>query len=525
MASITTDRRHGVSSSSAIKVPCITATTANITLSGEQTIDGIACVADDRVLVKDQTDGIENGIYQVSTGTWQREPDWDGTRDVKEGTAVFITDGSSTRGNFRVTTADPIVVGTTSVAFEFSELDITLRTDLASTATDKGASLVDFSNGIDINGTIVIVDATNGSFIVNSEHNASDSTLGIIVGGGSAIQPNLIGSPTKPQGSDFTPTGWADDTGYVATTATQAFIGAGGDNICNQSAGSITGGAHNFIKYNAGGHSNIHGGSYNLISGFRSFIAHGVANTITGSASSLSAIGGGQNNNLTGSQSVILNGRDCTVDGDYSLAFGRNAKASNDGVVVFADDVVSNFEVTTTRQFAARYANGYRFTSGNFGISDALTAPEPASKLHVHTETQISTGESAFRLQGLGAQNEEIGMALYAPYDTASSNRAGRIFAKFTDTNFNAAHLIFQSMAAGDTLVDTLTVNRGNVVLGSAAIATTATDGFLYATSCAGDPTGTPTSYTGRSPVVYDSTNKKICVYDGAAWVCTAALT
>jgi len=45
-----------------VKIPCIVATTANITLSGEQTIDGVL-TSTNRVLVKDQTAGAENGIY------------------------------------------------------------------------------------------------------------------------------------------------------------------------------------------------------------------------------------------------------------------------------------------------------------------------------------------------------------------------------------------------------------------------------------------------------------------------------
>ena len=46
------------------------ATTGNITLSGEQTIDGVAVYASDYVLVKNQSTSTQNGIYQVSTSTW-----------------------------------------------------------------------------------------------------------------------------------------------------------------------------------------------------------------------------------------------------------------------------------------------------------------------------------------------------------------------------------------------------------------------------------------------------------------------
>lgn len=113
---VSATRRQGVNSSAAHKVPCIAATTANITLSGEQTINAIAVVADDRVLVKDQTDGIENGIYDVSTGSWTRAPDWDGSWDVVSGTSVYVTGGTN-KTEWYVTTSGAVVVGTTSIAF------------------------------------------------------------------------------------------------------------------------------------------------------------------------------------------------------------------------------------------------------------------------------------------------------------------------------------------------------------------------------------------------------------------------
>lgn len=58
----------------------------------------------------------------------------------------------------------------------------------------------------------------------------------------------------------------------------------------------------------------------------------------------------------------------------------------------------------------------------------------------------------------------------------------------------------------------------GNFVFNTAAIATNATDGFLYLSSCAGTPTGTPTAYTGRVPLVINTTNNKLQFYSNGAW-------
>lgn len=116
-----TDRINGLTGSVAIKAPCRIGTTANIALSGLQTVDGILLAAGDRVLVKNQTAGAENGIYLASSGVWAREPDFDGARDVVKGTQVEVTDGTVNAGFFfTVATANPILPGTTAIAFTSS---------------------------------------------------------------------------------------------------------------------------------------------------------------------------------------------------------------------------------------------------------------------------------------------------------------------------------------------------------------------------------------------------------------------
>ena len=58
----------------------------------------------------------------------------------------------------------------------------------------------------------------------------------------------------------------------------------------------------------------------------------------------------------------------------------------------------------------------------------------------------------------------------------------------------------------------------GGIVMGTAAIATNATDGFLWVISGAGTPTGVPTTYTGRVPMYVDTTNSQLWLYLGGAW-------
>jgi hypothetical protein len=102
----------------AVKAPVRAATTANITLSEEQTVDGVALVSADRVLVKNQSTGSDNGIYLVSTGPWARVTDMDGNGEIAHGTIVFVTSGAvNALAQWYVSTADPIVIGATSITF------------------------------------------------------------------------------------------------------------------------------------------------------------------------------------------------------------------------------------------------------------------------------------------------------------------------------------------------------------------------------------------------------------------------
>ena len=75
------------------KASCVAATTANITLSGTQTIDGVALIAGDRCLVKDQTLSQNNGIYLVAAGAWTRATDMDTWLEVP-GAFTFIEQGT-----------------------------------------------------------------------------------------------------------------------------------------------------------------------------------------------------------------------------------------------------------------------------------------------------------------------------------------------------------------------------------------------------------------------------------------------
>jgi hypothetical protein len=103
----------------AIKEPCRVATTANITLSGLQTIDGVALAAGDRVLVRAQASAVSNGIYVAASGGWSRATDFDDAGEVAGGTQAFVTSGTLfADSRWRVAGNGPVTVASGAIDFD-----------------------------------------------------------------------------------------------------------------------------------------------------------------------------------------------------------------------------------------------------------------------------------------------------------------------------------------------------------------------------------------------------------------------
>lgn len=112
---------------------------SNITLSGEQTIDGIACVTLDRVFLFGQTAPAENGIWTVSTGAWTRAADFDESTEIFTGALVMVQQGTVGAGViFQLSTTGAITVGSTSLAWLAlaRKFSVNNSTSTPSTATD-----------------------------------------------------------------------------------------------------------------------------------------------------------------------------------------------------------------------------------------------------------------------------------------------------------------------------------------------------------------------------------------------------
>ena len=160
-----------------VKASVRAATTANITLSGEQTIDGVSVVAGNRVLVKNQSTASENGIYVADASTWSRAEDANTSAEVTAGMFTFVSEGTANADSgWVLTTNDTITLGTTALAFaQFS----------GAGQITAGAGLTKTGNTIDAVGTADRITVNADSIDIASTYvgQSSITTVGTITTG------------------------------------------------------------------------------------------------------------------------------------------------------------------------------------------------------------------------------------------------------------------------------------------------------------------------------------------------------
>jgi len=140
----------GVVSSTTVTV----ASTGNLTLSGTQTVDGIALAAGNTILCKDQTSQAQNGIYTVAAGAWTRMPAMDTWAEVP-GMLVSVQQGTVNHDTVWLSTADAGgTLGTTAITF----------TQL------PGPSDITAGAGLLRTGQVIDVVATDASMTINADN-------------------------------------------------------------------------------------------------------------------------------------------------------------------------------------------------------------------------------------------------------------------------------------------------------------------------------------------------------------------
>ena len=208
--------------------------TLTATSNGAITIDGVSLSQDDRVLVKDQSNQEENGIYTVTTvgdasNPWvlTRATDYDESSEVVDGTFFFVQEGTAYHDTGWVMTANgTITIGTDAITFsQFS----------GAGSIEAGNGLTKSGNTIDVNpgdgiqivsdAVTLVLDGTTLSLsasglkvadggITETQLNASVAGAGLSGGGGSALSVNtgdgldIVGDQVTVDVTDFIDTNY-----------------------------------------------------------------------------------------------------------------------------------------------------------------------------------------------------------------------------------------------------------------------------------------------------------------------------
>jgi len=223
--------------------PVRVATTANITLSGAQTIDGVSVIAGDRVLVKDQTTQTENGLYVAASGAWSRAADADNTPDgeLKGGDFCLVIEGTINAGyGYICSNTSAITIGTTNVTYVAFNAAKAIAAGTGLTETSPGTLAID---------TATTVDKTTAQTLTNKTINGADNTLTVrlasdvsgtlpITNGGtgattaSTAAAALLPAQASNSGKYLTTDGagalsWGTVSGYLAPTLGSTSIASG----------------------------------------------------------------------------------------------------------------------------------------------------------------------------------------------------------------------------------------------------------------------------------------------------------
>jgi hypothetical protein len=171
------------------------ASTANVNLSNGleagDSIDGVTLVAGDRVLLKDQTDATENGLYlAVSSGAASRDPEHDTIAELSGGMVVVNQGTSNDNKIFLCTTDSDGVIGSTNITYTIvTPQNVGTVTSVG--VADAGSSEFTITNSpVTSSGTInLAVNSISATKIGNG--NVDNTELSYVNGVTSAIQTQI----------------------------------------------------------------------------------------------------------------------------------------------------------------------------------------------------------------------------------------------------------------------------------------------------------------------------------------------
>lgn len=211
---------------------------SNITLTGTQTIDGVALVVNDRVLLTGQTTGSQNGLWTVQTGAWTRPSDWAAASVQKEGAYVLVEPEGTTYKNSKwfCTTPTNITVDTTSNAWQ---------QDTSGTSYSNG-------QGISLTGTTFAVKTGNGLGFDGS----NNVTITAATGGLLTVAAGGVGITNSSSAAQLIVSNASNQAAWVSASGDVTVSNAGVFTV-NNTAGT------GFLKYGNMVNNETPGGTVN----------------------------------------------------------------------------------------------------------------------------------------------------------------------------------------------------------------------------------------------------------------------
>jgi len=246
------------------KQPVLCGTTANITLTGLQTLDGVTVVAGDRVLVKNQSTASQNGIYLASATAWSRAPDADTWNELISA-ITFIETGSTQSGSAWYCTAQPGgTIGTTAINWSNFSVATTYTAGTGLTLagnqfsiTNTGVSAAAYGSAsktltatVNAQGQLTVLAASDIA-IANTQVSglgtmSTQAASSVAITGGS-INGTTIGGTTAAAVNATTFTGAG--TGLTGTATSLSIGGNAATATSATTATNIAGGATGSIPY------------------------------------------------------------------------------------------------------------------------------------------------------------------------------------------------------------------------------------------------------------------------------------
>lgn len=381
------------------------ATTANITLSGTQTIDGIGVTAGQRVLVKDQSSGAENGIYVCAAGAWSRSSDMDAGSEFPSA-AVFVREGTVNADLGFVCTNDAVTLGSTAVAFtQFNgAANITAGAALSKSGNTLNVEVDDSS--IEISGDALRVKASG---ITNAmlAGSIANSKLANATISGIALGANLA---DLTAGSDG---GLVLSGAFNGATARQIAINLDGNTLTTSASG---------LK--------VADGQINTAQIADSAITNGkLAGSITANKLTLGTAFANASGSLTLANGVAGNGLALSAGQALSVDLDGGTLAVGGSGLKIADDGVAAAQIADNAVVTAAVAD---LAITNAKLAGSITAAKlagsiPSDKLNLGQGVEDNGGNLQVKLDGSSLARSGTGIKVADNGVGASQVAAGAI--------------------------------------------------------------------------------------------------